>query len=211
MSLTFYKLRIAASSGTFSIDGFSNSLVITVTHSHSDNGLYNFNPNTTGEELPFDLFNLSVGTLGTSSTTTYTNPTLTYTFTGTVSATSNIKMQIRGVQVVNATSSTTLAPTVSNFLAAIVNSGSFSFTGNAAGFSVTTSNNSLIFTAPTNTGNFYNGLTISNTIAQGGSSFATSSTMGNTFSGGLNNYTLVLNYAQLGPVNGGNEIYYWSN
>ena len=211
MSLTFFKLRIAASSGTFSIDGFSNSIVVTVTASCADTALYNFNSQTTGEELPYDSFNLNVGTLGTSSTTTYTDPTVTYTFTGTVSATTNLKMQIKGVQVINATSSATLAPTVSNFLAAIIGSGSVTnFTGNATGYTVSVSGNSLIFTAPTNTGNYYNGVTISNAIVQAGSSFATSSTMGYSFSGGLNNYSVVINYGQLGPVNGGNEVYPWS-
>jgi hypothetical protein len=211
MSLTYFKLRSTATTATFSIDGFSNSIVVSVTNSNSYQGLYNFNPNTVGEELPYDLIKLTVGTLGTASTTTYTQPTLTYTFTGTVSNTSNLLMQLKGVNVINATSSASLAPTISNFLAAIIGSASATnFTGAAANYTVVASGNSLIFTAPTNTGNLNNGVTISNTITQGGSSFATSSTMGNTFSGGLNNYTLVVNYAPLGPVTGGNEVYTWS-
>lgn len=207
MSLTYFKLRNNLTNGsTFSIDGFSNSLVVTLNNSNSTFGKYDFNTSTVGEELPYDLLNINVGTLGTSSTTTYTQPTLTFAYSGTVSATTNLRVQILGVTVINATSSAALAPTASRFLSSI----SGNFTGAAAGFSVTSSGDNLIFTAPTNTGNFYNGVTISNTITQAGSSFATASANGITFTGGLNNYTLLLNYLPLGPVNVANEVYYWS-
>jgi len=215
MSLTYFKLRIAGTAGaTFSIDGFSNSIVASLTSSNSYQGLYDSNSATTGEEVPYDLIKLTVGTLGTSSTTTYTQPTLTYNYSGTVSSSTNLKVQIKGVTVINATSSTTLAPTISNFFTALIASAScLNFTGAAAGFSVALSGTtSLVFTAPTNTGNFYNTTTISNTIVAGaaGGSFATASANGVTFSGGLNNYTVVLNYLPLGPVNTGNEVYPFS-
>jgi hypothetical protein len=208
MSLTYFKLRNNLANGaTFSIDGFSNSIVVTVNNSNATQDLYDFNPSIIGEELPYDLFNLNVGSLGTSSTTTYTQPTLTFNYSGTVSATTNLKVQILGVTVINATSSAALAPTASRFLSSIIGN----FNGAATGFSFTSSANSLIFTAPTNTGNSYNGITISNTITQNGSSFATASANNTVFSGGLNNYTVVINYLPLGPVNVGNEVYYWSN
>jgi hypothetical protein len=204
--LTYFKLRTNSSSGsTFSIDGFSNSLVYTVTNSNSTTADYDFNTATVGEELPYDLFQKNT-TLGTSSTTTYTAPTLTFVYSGTVSTTTNLRVQILGVNVVNLTSVSALgASTSTQFLA----TATFSFTGAAANFTGTISSNSLIFTAPTFTGNLYNGLTAASLVTQNNSSFATSST-GNTFSGGLNNYTLLLNYTQLGPVNIANEVYYWS-
>lgn len=206
--LTYFKLRNNLTSGsTFSIDGFSNSVVYTLTNSNATQAEYDFNTSTIGEEIPYDLVQKSVGTLGTSSTTTYTQPTITFTYTGTVSTTTNLKVQILGTNVVNLTSVAALGGSNSTqFLATTT----FSFTGGAANFTGTISNNSLIFTAPTNTGKFYNGLTAVSIATQNNSSFATSSTAG-TFSGGINTYTLVLNYLPLGPVNGGNETYTWNN
>jgi len=203
---SYFKLRSTATTATFSVDGFSNSIVISVTNSNSYQGLFTFGTPNIGDDLPNDNIKVRLGSLGTSSTTTYTQPTLTYTFTGTVSATTNLTMNLRGVNIVNLTAVSALGGSTSTqFLATTT----FSFTGAAANFTGTVSGSSLIFTAPTNTGNLYNGATISTTITQGGSSFATSSG-GTTFSGGLNNYTLVVNYAPLGPVTGGNEVYLWS-
>jgi hypothetical protein len=206
--LTYFKLRTNAISGaTFSIDGFSNSLVYTLTNSNSQTADYDTNPATIGEEIPYDLLEKNIATLGTSSTTTYTQPTYTVSYGGTVSSTTSLRVQILGVNVVNLTSVAALGGSTSTqFLATTT----FSFTGAAANFTGTISSNSLIFTAPTNTGNRYNGLTAVSIIANAaGSTLATAST-GNTFSGGLNNYTLLLNYLPLGPVNVANEVYYWS-
>ena len=209
LSLTYFKLRTNSTSGvTFSIDGFSNSVVYTLTNSNALQSEYDFNTSTSGEEIPFDLLQKNVGTLGTSSTTTFTQPTITITYTGTVSATTNLKVQILGNNVVNLTSVAALGGSTSTqFLATTT----FSFANSAANFTGTVSGNQLIFTAPTNIGSLYNGLTAISTITQNSSSFATSSTAPGTFSGGINTYTLVLNYLPLGPVNGGNEIYTWNN
>ena len=214
LSLTYFKLRNSAVAGaTFSIDGFSNSIVVTITNSNAYQGLYDYSNGVLhADSAPFDTFNLTVGSLGTSSTTTYTQPTLIYNYSGTVSATTNFTVQLQGVTVINATSSASLAPTASNFLAAIIGSSSATnFTGAASNFTVAANGNSLIFTAPLNSGNIYNGLTISNNITQGNSSFATASANGITFSGGFNNYRVILNYLPLGPINGSNETYSFSN
>lgn len=205
--LTYFKLRTNAISGaTFSLDGFSNSLVYTVTNSNSQTPDYDTNPATIGEEIPYDLFTKNTS-LGTSSTTTYTQPTITFTYTGTVSTTTNLKVQILGTNVVNLTSVAALGGSTSTqFLATTT----FSFANSASNFTGTVSGNSLIFTGPVNTGNFYNGLTAVSIVTQNNSSFATSSTAG-TFSGGINTYTLTLNYLPLGPVNVANEVYTWNN
>jgi hypothetical protein len=206
LSLTYFKLRNNSSSGpTFSIDGFSNSVVFTLNNSNATQGEYDFNTSKIGEELPYDLLQKNVGTLGTSSTTILTQPTISITYTGTVSTTTNLRVQILGTNVVNLTSVAALGGSTSTqFLSTTTFSfGSTNFTGTVSG-------NQLIFTAPVGSGNLYNGLTAVNIITQNGSSFATSSTSPGTFSGGLNSYTLVLNYLSLGPVNGGNEIYIWN-
>lgn len=209
---TYFKVRTnIGGGGTVSIDGFSNSVTMTLSGKNNTPDAFTLS-NTSGSENDNITFgtmsnggNLAITALGTSSTTTYNPPSYTITFGGTVSSTTNLKMQILGVQVINSTASATVAPTVSNFLSAI----SFTFSGAAAAFSATISGNSIIFSAPG--GNWYNGLTLSNAIVQAASSFATASgSQGTTFSGGLNNYTLYLNYLPMGPVRLGNDTFTYS-
>lgn len=190
VNYSFFKLR---GGGTVSVTGFSNSVSWNETSSNSD-----------VSNLTYDVQPVTVATLGTSSTTTLTEGSATITFGGTVSTTTNLKIQILGVQVVNATAST-YAPTLSNFLSGIT----FSFTGAAANFTASQTATTITFTS-LNSGNIYNNTTASiSTVVIGGSSFTWSN--GNTFSGGLHNYTVILSYDKLGPINGKNTTFRWSN
>ncbi len=181
---TYFKCR---GGGTISITGFSNSLSVGETHSNRTYITSTFSVPTT---------------LGTNSATVYlSNASFPITFTGTVStitAVSALSVQILGVNVISAATSS-VGVTLSNYMNAVV--GGASFTGAAAGFSVTSSNtgtfSTLLFSAPASTGNLYNTLTASITLTHGGGSFATVST-GTTFSGGLNQYPVVLGFPQLG-------------
>ena len=181
MNYTFYKLR---GGGTMSITGFSNSFIYTETLSHSE----------TVKGLNSKSVTFSVGVLGTSSTTTYVDPAgLTFTFGGTATpGTTNLIFNLNGLSLGSVTASGT---TVSNLLSSVANS--LVFSGVNAGFSVTSSSNQLLFSAPTAKGNFHNGVTISMTVTGALSSFTYSPTIA-SFSGGQNVHKITLSFGNLG-------------
>ena len=176
MNYTFYKLR---GGGTMSVAGFSHSFSYAEPHSFS-----------TSETLTF-----SIATLGTSSTTTYVDPTpLTFVFGGTPSTTTNLKISLQGVQLSSATSS---GAVLSTYVAAVANS--FVFSGVNTGFTATYSTTTLGIIPPTNTGNYFNGAALSTAlvIGAGGSTF-TYSIPSTTFANGTNTYPIILSYDKLG-------------
>lgn len=185
MDYAYYKLR---GGGTMSITGFSNSISFSETDNYSNNETWTF----------------SVPTLGTSSTTQYpSNSSFAIVFSGTPSAVttkSTIAIQIAGVNVIN--TFTASGVTLSNFISGAAAVASFS--GAAAGFGVTSTSNgtysTLTFTAPTNTGNYYNGLTAAVTVVKGTAGSTLTYSVGNTFSGGVNLYNVTLSYPKLGGV-----------
>lgn len=181
VKFAFHKLR---GGGTISIAGLSNSVSFSITHSNSL--IY-------GDGTDYRAYDVTVGSLGTSSTTTYSPATLTIAYGGTVSTTTNVKYQLNGIQLSSYTASTT-APTLSNFLSGLVSS--FVFTD---GSTASAGTNSITFTAPKYTGNAYNGITVSGPIVIGASSFTYSN--GATFSGGYNIYNMSLSYPNLGATN----------
>ena len=179
VTLTFDAGRLRGG-GLITLDGFSNSLSATENESYGTNLVLTF----------------SAPVLGTSSTATTTEPTLTWTFGGTTSTTTNIRFAIGGSQLSSFTASGT---TLSTALDSMV--GGFVFASTASGFSATVSTSgntsSVIFTAPTKSGNFYNGTNITATIARGTGSLTWSSTgLPNvaTFSGGSTTYNLQLGF-----------------
>jgi hypothetical protein len=180
LNMTFYKLR---GGGTMSVSGLSSSISFNEDHSHSE---------STG--LNYEINEVTVGSLGTSSTTTYVQPTLTVTYGGTVSTTTNARYQLQG-QFLNTPGLTAVGPTLSVFLASLA--AVLSFTGVNAGFTASSNGTTLTITAPTGTGNRYNGLTAAGTLTIGASSF-TYSTTGLTFTGGTNTYPLILSFPKLG-------------
>ena len=181
MNYTFYKLR---GGGTMSITGFSNSFIYTEILSHSE----------TVKGLNSKSVTFSVGVLGTSSTTTYVDPAgLTFTFGGTAApGTTNLRFNLNGLSLGSVTASGT---TVSNLLSSVANS--LVFSGVNAGFSVTSSSNQLLFSAPTTKGNFNNGVTISMTVTGALSSFTYSPTIV-SFSGGQNVHKITVSFGNLG-------------
>jgi len=181
LNMTFYKLR---GGGTMSITGFSNSISFYENHSNSDGVV----------GLSYEINTVTTGSLGTSSTTTFTQPTLVVTYGGTVSTTTNVAYQLQGQYITAVSGVTAVGPTLSVYLSSLVSA--FSFTGSNLGFSAVANATKITFTAPTNTGNQYNGYTVSGPIAIGASSFTYST--GNLFAGGANTYALVLTYPKLG-------------
>ena len=135
-----------------------------------------------------------MGALGTSSTTIYVQPTLVITYGGTVSNTTNARYQLQG-QFLNTPGLTAVGPTLSVYLASLA--AILSFTGVNAGFTASSTATTLTLTAPNNTGNYYNGFTVSGVLNIGASSF-TYSTTGLTFTGGTNTYPLILTFPKLG-------------
>lgn len=188
INYSIFKLR---GGGTIRIDGFSNSISFTETRSFGRNIGRTF----------------SIVNLGTSSTATTTDPSVVWTFGGTAAnAGTNVKFSIRGQQLSNATAS---GLTLSNYIDSLVSG--FSFTGAAAGFTATASHSGLTstvtFTAPTKSGNFFNGVTVSGVFTKGASSFTWSTpgvslagTTTATFSGGETTYNITVNFPKLMSV-----------
>lgn len=199
MNYTFYKLRTAPT--TLTITGFSNSISYTEIHNNCD-----FTSGATSETLTFSVPVLGIPTANSYS---FTDPSISMTFSGTVSTTTNLKVTVNGIQVINATSSA--GPTLSNFLTQIVSSSPYTVSGLSGQLTVATASlgtssiNGLVFT-PTNTGNFYNNTALVATPTRGAGSL-TMSTTSVTISGGSTNYGLVLTYSDLGYTDGFNYTY----
>lgn len=105
--------------------------------------------------------NLDASTASGDANTTYVPATANLTFGGSASNTTSVNFQIRGVDLLGDggyTFSSTQS-TVDSAIGLLV--ASMSFTGNAAGFSATTSGNSIVFSSPVNTGSYFNGFTVS--------------------------------------------------
>jgi hypothetical protein len=134
-----------------------NSLVLTGLSASQTINLSNgyFNGSTTFSA------NLDSSTASGDANTTYVPATATLAFGGSASNTTSVNFQIRGVNLLGA-GGYTFSSTQSTVASAInLLVGGMSFTGNAAGFSATTSGNSIVFSSPVNTGNFFNGFTAS--------------------------------------------------
>lgn len=187
MNYTYFKLRSQPAS--LVITGFSNSIAFTESHVNSDY--------TSGSVAPYQqTLTFSVpGALGypTANTPTFNDPSVTLTFTGTVSTNTNLKVTIGGTLLVNATASA--GPTLSNYMSAIVSNSPYGvYTATTAVINAT--NSTLTFT-PTNTGNLYNNTSFTAVATPGASSF-TMSGLPATFSGGITNYSVLLTYNALG-------------
>ena len=206
MNYTFHKLR---GGGTISVAGLSSSF-----------SFFESNSNSSGEggsiilASDYNTKTFSMGTLGTSSTATYNAPTpRTFTFTGTVSfvsvaAGTNTKISLAGVNLLGASGVTASiaaaggGATLSNYITQLYNN--LSFSGAATGFTAVTASvgtssvDSLIFSAPANTGDLENDVQIVVTKTTGASSFATASSSTQTFGNGSTTYNLVLSYPRLG-------------
>ena len=197
MNYTFHKLR---GGGTISVAGLSSSF-----------SFFESNSNSSGEggsiilASDYNTKTFSMGTLGTSSTATYNAPTpRTFTFTGTVSsAGTNTRISLAGVNLLTASGVTASGgPTLSNYITQLYNN--LSFSGAATGFTAVTASvgtssvDSLIFSAPANTGDLENDVQIVVIKTTGASSFATASSSTQIFGNGSTTYNIVLSYPRLG-------------
>ena len=149
-----------------------------------------------------ETITVNTGTLGTSSTATYTPPTaLIWAFAGTSSTTTNAKPTFGSNQIASFTASDSVLSTFINGLAGSIN-------GSNTGVLATTSSTTLSVSLP-NTGNYYNnsGFTLNLTKGSGGATVvATCSNSGlsqsGTFSNGSTNYNLVVSLPRLGYNSG---------
>ena len=194
MNFTYHKLRSPITNNrTLVITGFSSSMVFTESHASSEYTRKN------SETLTF-----TVPTLGTSSTTTYIDPILKLNFGGTAgNTTTNMLFTLNGLSLGSVTASTTV---LSTYLANIASTLVFSATN--SGYSVVAGTDSLVFSGSKNTGNYYNGVTLSvvSTANSSGSTFTfsypgTYTGLG-TFSSGVNVYPVFVNYNLLGANDG---------
>lgn len=192
LSLNYTATRLRGG-GTIRIDGFSNSISLTQTRSFARNVAATF----------------SVSNLGTSSTSTTTDPTVVWTFGATAAnGGTNIKFYIGNQPVCNTTAS---GITLSNYLDTLVSELSFT-AGTSSGFRASLSHSgltsSLTFTAPAQSGNYFNGIVVSAAITRGTSTFTWSVPNGvsalpttyGTFSGGSTTYNTSLNFPRLMEV-----------
>jgi hypothetical protein len=169
-----------------------NSLVLTGLSASQTINLSNgyFNGSTTFSA------NLDSSTASGDANTTYVPATATLTFGGSASNTTSVNFQIRGVNLLGA-GGYTFSSTQSTVASAInLLVGGMSFTGNAVGFSATTSGNSIVFSSPVNTGNFFNGFTasVSKQVGLGTFTFSQSA----AFASGTTTYYLDFNTSPFG-------------
>jgi hypothetical protein len=184
MNYSYYKLRSATpASRTLTITGFSSSISFVQTHDNVD---YSSGRNS-------DYITFSVGSLGTSSTTSYTPASTVITFGGTPSTTSNVVFTLNSLPLGSVTSSVS---TLSTYLSSIASGLAFSATN--SGFVATATGTTLTFTAPVTTGTVNNSLalTMVATRGAGGSTLTWSSVA--VFAGGVNTHTPLLTYTTIG-------------
>ncbi len=157
---------------TITIDGFSGSI------SFTEDKFANI-----GSEVQ----TFTVGALGTNSSATYVDPTsITWTFGGTTSTTTNAKLTLGSTQLSSFTASSSALAT---FLAGLATS----IDGNAKGIAATSTSTTLVVSAP-NTGNLYNGTQVFLNLTKGTGTIIGTSSFGlsnsGTFSGGSTAYNL---------------------
>jgi len=187
LDYSYAKLRNYTQTATMSITGFSNSVIFT--EDRTESGV---NYREGGD--PYDLQDVTVGSLGTSSTATYvSDSSLTIIFGGTPSTTSNIKLQILGVTATPASGVTSSDAILSNYINSVA--GGLSLTGFSLTYSTTGNTSSLVITAD-NTGAMYNNLAAALTVSIGSGGSTLTYSTGTTFSGGITDYNLTLYYAQ---------------
>lgn len=196
LNMTFFKLR---GGGTFSISGLSNSVLFSQTHSNTQ----------LAGGIGYRTIPVTVGSFGypTDPTSTYVNPSIIFSVTGTSSVTNNAKVYINGITLSSVTASDS---SLTNWLGGIANGfyssptlvSLFPIGSWTSSVSMTTATAGTIAFTPTNTGNYYNNnynLTISGLVPSV-SSISGTVVGSTTFSGGITNYVLTLTYPKLGGI-----------
>lgn len=191
MNWTYYKTR---GGGDYTITGFSNSI------SFSDS-----NANNPSETLTFSV----PGALGypTNPLSTFSDPSISFTVTGTASTYNNAKVFINGVTISSTTASTSALTTWLNAIAndfynSSVSHASFPIGVWTSSVTMTSATAGTIAFVPSASGNYYNtnyNLTCVG-LAASYSSISAAVVGSNTFSGGTTNYALTLSFPKLGGI-----------
>jgi hypothetical protein len=193
LDYSYAKLRNYSGSATISISGFSNS--VTYVETRNDSGV-----NYRVGGIPYEVQDVTVGSLGTNSNATYiTDSSLTIVFGGTPSTGSNIKIQILGVTATPNNGITAASGVLTDYVNLVASS--LSFSGAAAPFTLTYSTSGLtssLIVKPTNTGSMYNNIAAVLTVVKGAAGSTLTYSIGTTFSGGITDYNLSLFYSQNG-------------
>lgn len=188
LDVTAFRLR---GQSTLTIGGFTQSRTVSLSDGYYS-GSFTFSSNING-------------TTSLASGTTFTKATATFTFAGTSSIGTNVKIQLfpsastnifgAGGYTFSAAQATSVA--VGTLLSNIQTL--------PTGVTASVSGNSLVFTAPANTGAYYNGNVAkiqSAVLGAGGFTFS-SAYYGGTWSGGITTLTLPLSSTDFGTINDG--------
>lgn len=161
---------------SITLGGFSASQTISLTNGYYNNSSYTFSAVLDGS------------TSSTSTSTTYSAATATITFSGTASKNANVGFTLPGTLKVLGAGGYTFSATQSTADALNLLVGSMSFS--TSGFSATTSGNSIVFSAPSSTGAYYNGysVTVDKQVGLGTFTFS----YGASFSAGTTTFALSL-------------------
>jgi len=189
VTLNVTALRLRGQS-TLTIGGFTQSQTVALSNGYYNNS-FTFSSNINGS---------TSSTL--ASGTTFTKATATFTFGGSSAVGTNVKIQlfpaastnIFGVGGYTFSAVQTTANAVNTLLSNI--------TTLPSGVTASVSGNSLIFTAPSNTGAYYNGNIAriqSAVLGAGGFTFS-SAYYGGTWSGGVTTLTLPLSTTDFGTL-----------
>lgn len=192
LDITAFRLR---GQSTLTIGGFTTSQTISLSNGYYSNSSFTFSANING-----------TSSIGNSATSTFSPSTAVFTFSGTASGgatKTNIKIQLwpqSGGTTVYGGGGYTFSSTQST--AAAVNSLYLGITTLPTGVTASVSGNSLIFTAPANTGAYFNGNDAKITGAQLSTlGFTFSSTYyGGTWSGGITTLTVPASTTNFGTI-----------
>lgn len=189
VTLDITALRLRGQS-TLTIGGFTSSQTISLSDGYYANSSFTFSANING-----------TSSIGNSATSTFSPAKATFVFTGTAYYKTNVKITLwPGSIAVFGEGGYTFSATMSNGdIATALNS---NVSNVPAGVTSSVSGTSLIFTAPTNTGAYYNGNKAFITSATPGTlGFTFSSAYyGGTWSGGVTTLTLPLSSSDFGTI-----------
>lgn len=183
VTLDITALRMRGQS-SITLGGFSASQTINLTNGYYKNSSYTFSAVLDG------------ATAATTASTTYSAATATIVFSGTASKNANVGFTLPGTINVFGNGGYTFSATQSTSDALDLLLATMSFS--TSGFSATKSGTSIIFSAPSNTGAYYNGYSVTVQKQSGLGSFTFS--YGTSFSNGSTTFALTLRSTDFGTI-----------
>lgn len=188
MDITALRMRGVSS---ITLGGFSASRTISLSRGFYDNNTYTFSALLDGS------------TASATSSTTYVRATASITFTGTASTNTNIGFKLPSTSgsgnTILGAGGYTFSATQSLSAALNLLVGNMAFSGVASGFSATTSGNAIVFSAPSNTGVYYNGYSVT-VDKQAGLGTIFTFSYGASFSKGSTTFALTLKSDNFGTL-----------